>query len=331
MLRSRVGSAGPVVRTPEAEPAPVGRVLLAFAAVYLIWGSTYLAIRFAIDTMPPLTMAAVRFAVAGACLYVWVRGRGTPAPSRTQWRDAAIAGTLLLAGGNGAVVVAEQWVPSGLVALLVGAVPLWLVLLDALVGSRTRPSPRASLGLVVGFGGVALLTGSPGAGAGGTQELLGALLVLGGALAWAAGSLYSRYTVSPPRPRMFVAMQMLAGSVSLGVLAVAFGELPAIDPAGISARSWWSLAYLVVFGALIGYTAYIWLLSVSTPALVGTYAYVNPVVALLLGWWLADEPLTFRSLLAAAIILGSVVVITSEPGRGIGLRGTGAAARTRRG
>lgn len=305
-------------------------MLVAFAAVYLIWGSTYLAIRFAIDTMPPLSMAAVRFAIAGALLYVWMRGRGAPAPTRAQWKDAAVAGTLLLAGGNGAVVVAEQWVPSGLVALLVAAVPLWLVLLDAVVGSRARPGSRATLGLVVGFGGVALLTGSPGAGAGGPRELLGALLVLGGALAWAGGSLYSRYAQAPPRPRMFVAMQMLAGSVPLAVLAVAFGELGRIDPGAISARSWWALAYLIVFGALVGYTAYIWLLSVSTPALVGTYAYVNPVVALLLGWWLADEPLTFRSLAAAAIILGSVVVITSEPGQGIGLRGVGAAARTRR-
>lgn len=303
-------------------------VLLAFAAVYLIWGSTYLAIRFAIETMPPLTMAAVRFYIAGAVLYVWARASGSAAPTGRQWRDAAIVGTLMLGGGNGAVVVAEQWVPSGLAALLVGSVPLWLVLLDAVFGSRVRPTPRASGGLVLGFAGVALLTGSPGVGAGGVDELFGALLVLCGSFTWAAGSLYSRYTVAQPRPRLWVAMQMLTGSVALTILVLATGELSTLDIGAISAKSWWALVYLIAFGALIGYTVYIWLLGVTTPARAGTYAYVNPVVALLLGWALAGEPLTFRSLAAAAIILGSVVVITSEAGRGLGTRGT-AAGRVR--
>jgi drug/metabolite transporter (DMT)-like permease len=301
------------------EPRP-STVLLAFAAVYLVWGSTYLAIRFAIETVPPMTMAAIRFSVAGVLLYGWSRARGAARPTARQWRDAAIVGTLLLAGGNGAVVLAEQWVPSGLAALLVATVPLWLVILDALFGSRSRPSRRAITGLAMGFGGVALLTGSPGVGAGGPEELLGALLVLCGSFVWAAGSLYSRYATTAPRPRMWVGMQMLAGSVALAALALAFGEPARWDPAAISARSWWALAYLIVFGAVIGYTAYIWLLRVSTPARVGTYAYVNPVVALLLGWALAGEPLTFRSLAAGAIILGSVVVITSEAGRGFGAR-----------
>jgi drug/metabolite transporter (DMT)-like permease len=320
----------PTPADPGAGQPSRPRVLLAFASVYLIWGSTYLAIRFAIQTMPPLTMASIRFATAGAALYAWARTRGgAPAPTRVQWRAAAIAGTLLLAGGNGAVVVAEQWVPSGLVALLVGAVPLWLVVLDAAFGSRTRPSRRAMLGLLVGFGGVVLLTGSPGVGAGGVEELVGAVLVLAGALSWAAGSLYSRYAQAPPRPRLWVAMQMLCGSVVLGVMALAFGELASFDLGAVSARSWWSLLYLILFGALVGYTAYIWLLTVSTPTLVGTYAYVNPVVALLLGWLFADEPLTFRSMAAAAIILGSVVVITSEPARVVGMRGAHAALAAR--
>lgn len=296
-------------------------VLLAFAALYLVWGSTYLAIRFAIETMPPLSMAAVRFTIAGSLLLAWSKWRGAPTPTARQWRDAAIVGTLLLAGGNGAVVVAQQWVPSGLVALLVASVPLWLVVLDAAFGSRTRPSRRATIGLLLGFAGVGLLSGSPGVGAGGREEVWGALLVLGGSFAWAAGSLYARYTDAPPRPRLWVGMQMLAGSIPLALLAAATGEGVEIDVAAVSLRSWLALAYLITFGALVGYTAYIWLLSVSTPTRVGTYAYVNPVVAMFLGWSLADEPLTFRSLLAAAIILASVVVITSEAGRDLGARG----------
>ncbi len=308
---------------PESEP-PLTAVLLAFAALYFIWGSTYLAIRFAIETMPPLTMAAVRFAIAGSMLYGWASWRGAQRPTGRQWRDAAIVGTLLLAGGNGAVVVAEQWVPSGLVALLVASVPLWLVVLDRAFGSRARPSRRASTGLLLGFAGVALLTGSEGVGAGGPQELIGAVIVLGGSFAWAAGSLVARYTHAPPRPRLWVGMQMLSGSMALAVLAVGTGELGRVDLRSVSLTSWLALTYLIVFGALIGYTAYIWLLNVSTPARVGTYAYVNPVVAMLLGWGLADEPLTFRSILAAAIILGSVVVITSEAGPRLGSPGAAA-------
>ncbi len=306
--RSEIGGAG------SGEPA-LSSIIVAFAAVYLIWGSTYLAIRWTIETMPPLGMASVRFLVAGSVLYAWTRFRGAPRPTPKQWRDAAIAGTLLLAGGNGAVVVAEQWVPSGLTALLVSSVPLWLVVLDALFGSKHRPSIRASVGLLIGFGGVALLAGSPGVGGGGREELMGALLVLFGALAWAGGSLYSRYAAEPPRPRMVVGMQMLTGGLVLGAMAAATGELSGFEVRSVSARSWMAFVYLILAGALVGYSAYIWLLRVSTPARVGTYAYVNPVVAMLLGWALADEPLTFRSVAAATIILGSVVVITSEGGR----------------
>jgi drug/metabolite transporter (DMT)-like permease len=295
----------------QADP-PLGPLLLAFAAVYFIWGSTYLAIRWAIETMPPLGMASVRFLVAGGLLYFWGRLRGIPHPGWRQWRDGALSGTLLLAGGNGAVVIAEQWVPSGLVALLLGTVPLWLVVLDALFGSRQRPSRLSVAGLIGGLAGVAALAGSPGVGAGGPEEVFGAVLVLGGAVSWATGSLVSRYAEDPPRPRMRVATQMLAGSVVLGVLALLRGEASGFALAQVSLRSWLALAYLITFGAVVAYAAYIWLLTVVEPARAGTYAYVNPVVAMLLGWGLAGEPLTFRSVVAAAIILGSVVVITTE-------------------
>lgn len=302
--------------TPTPGDPPVGKLLLAFAAVYFIWGSTYLAIRWAIETMPPLGMASLRFFIAGGLLYGWARLRGVPNPTRRQWRDGAISGTLLLAGGNGAIVIAEQWIPSGLVALLVATVPLWLVLLDTLVGSRIRPSGRTVVGLVVGFGGVAVLAGSPGVGAGGPQELLGVVVVLGGALCWAGGSLYSRYASEPPRPRMVVATQMLSGACVLGAIALLSGEMTGFVLADVSVRSWLALGYLITFGAIIGYAAYIWLLTVVEPARAGTYAYVNPVVAMLLGWAFADEQLTFRSLLAAAIILGSVIVLTTEAAAG---------------
>ncbi len=305
----------PSARVDHGDSAPLILVLAAFAAVYLIWGSTYLAIRWAIETIPPLSMAAVRFLVAGGVLYGALRAGGTPAPDRGQWRAATVAGGLLLAGGNGAVVVAEQWIPSGLAALLVSSVPMWLVLIDGLFGARRPPSTRSLVGLGVGFGGVGLLVGSPGVGAGGSAELLGAALVLAGAVSWAAGSMYSRYASDLPRPLMWVAQQMLAGGVLLGLLAAVTGEPARIDLAGVSLKSWLSLAYLIVFGALVAYAAYIWLLRVVSPARAGTYAYVNPVVAMFLGWALADEPLTLRSLLAAAVILGAVVLITTEPAR----------------
>jgi len=313
-MRPLRGAAAPA-HPPAADPG-LAPLLAAFGAVYVIWGSTYLAIRWAIETMPPLAMASVRFLIAGGLLYAWARSRTPPGPTRTatrdQWRAAVIAGALMLGGGNGAVSVAEQWVPSGTTALLVASVPLWLVVLDVLVGSRTRPSTRALVGLVVGFAGVGLLAGSPGGGEGGTLELLGTLLILGGCAAWAAGSLYLRYAPPPPRPLMWVAMQMLAGGAILGLAALVRGEWAAFHPAQISLRSGLSLAYLIGFGAIIAYSAYVWLVRVTTPARIGTYAYVNPVIALFLGWWLAGEPLGFRSVLAAAIIVGSVIVIVSE-------------------
>ncbi len=296
---------------PRDDPR-LGALVLAFTAIYLIWGSTYLAIRFAIETMPPLGMAAVRFLIAGTLMYVWSRALGVQPPTRAQWKSGAISGTLLLVGGNGAVVIAEQWVPSGLVALIVATVPLWMVVLDAVFGSGATPSTRSSAGLLAGFLGVGLLAGSPGVGAGGPLELFGATLVLGGSLCWAIGSLVSRYATDPPRPRMLVATQMLSGGFVFAVLSLGFGELDGFSIAQVSARSWGAFVYLIIAGALIGYAAYIWLLTVVPPSRVGTYAYVNPVVAMLLGWGFADEPLTFHSMLAAAIILASVVVITTD-------------------
>lgn len=298
--------------SPPASADPsTSKLLGAFGVVYVVWGSTYLAIRFAIETLPPLLMASVRFLIAGLILFAWARGRGAPRPTPAQWKSASIVGGLMFVGGNGGVVLAEQWVPSGLVALVVAAVPLWMVVVDWLWGSRVRPTARAAVGLLAGFGGVIVLAGAPGGGAGGGHEFLGIVLVTAGSFAWAAGSIFARQADLPPRPRLWVGMQMLAGGALLLPVSAAAGEWGRFDPSGVSLKSVLALAYLVVFGALLAYSAYIWLLGATTPAQVGTYAYVNPVVALFLGWALAGEPLTFRSIVAGAIILGSVVIITS--------------------
>jgi drug/metabolite transporter (DMT)-like permease len=313
---------------PSAEPNVV-LVVAAFAAIYVIWGSTYLAIRFAIESMPPLFMGAVRFLIAGGLLHVWAAARGGVRPTWLQWRGAAIAGALMIGAGNGGVVVAEQWVPSGVTAVLVACVPLWMVVFDAAFGSRTRPSRRAQVGLMVGLGGVALLAGTPSVGGAGWYGVFGLVLVLAGSASWAAGSVYLRGLEAPRDALLWVSMQMLTGGAVLGLLALTFGELPDVHFGEMTERSLAAVAYLIVFGSLIAYSAYVWLLRVTTPARVGTYAYVNPVIALFLGWALAAEPIGLPSVMAALVILGSVVVVMSER-RSLGARGVAVAASSRK-
>ena len=295
---------------PTSEPTPsTSRLVAGFLAIYLVWGSTYLAIRIAIETLPPFLMAAARFLVAGGILWVWALRRGVPAPTRRQLVDGAVVGALLLWMGNGAVVWAEQWVPSGLAALLVATLPFWMVLLDWVWAGATRPAPAVWAALVAGLGGVALLTSDGGFGGGGPGAHLGAWVILGGSLSWAVGSIYSRKARMPAAPRMATAIQMVSGGLLLLATGTVTGEWAELDPGTVSLRSVAALAYLIVFGSLVAFLAYIWLLRVSTPARVSTYAYVNPVVALLLGWAVADEPLTPRTLLAGAVILASVAAL----------------------
>ena len=284
------------------------RVLTAFAAIYLIWGSTYLAILFAIETMPPCLMAGARFLTSGLILFAWSRGRGAAKPERRHWVATAIIGAALLLGGNGGVVWAEQRVPSGLAALLVATVPVWMVTMDWARGGG-RPGAGVFAGLVLGLTGIGLLVG-PGefAGAAGA-DTIGALVLVGASLSWAAGSIYSRQASLPSSPLLTTGMEMLAGGALLVLAGVVTGELGRLDVGAISTRSWLSLLYLIVFGALIGFTAYIWLLKVSTPAKVSTYAYVNPVVAIVLGWLILDEVITPVTLVGAAIIVASVFLV----------------------
>lgn len=300
--------------TPREAPSR-WLVIAAFAAVYLVWGSTYLAILFAIETLPPFWMAAARFLTAGALLYAWARWRGEPTPRPVHWRSATIVGLLLLLGGNGGVVWAEQRVPSGLAALLVATVPLWMVLLDGAGRGWRRPPGRLLFGVAVGLAGVALLVGPGEFAGGGGADPAGALVLIVASLSWTLGSLYSRRAELPASPLLGTAMQMLGGGVGLAIAGLVAGEGSRLDLAAASARSLWALGYLVVFGSLVGFTAYIWLLRVSTPALVSTYAYVNPVVAVLLGWAFAGEALTPRTLLAAGVIVGAVVLITTVRSR----------------
>jgi drug/metabolite transporter (DMT)-like permease len=286
------------------------RVPVAFAAVYTIWGSTYLAIRFAVETMPPFLMAGVRFLTAGAILYAIMRRRGMAAPTRLHWRSAFIVGALMLLVGNGGVVWAEQVVPSGIASLMVATVPLWMVLLNWARGDRARPSAGVALGLGLGTTGIVLLvTSGPGAGGQGLHTP-GLLVLAVGSLSWAAGSLYSRRAPLPADALLGTAMQMLAGGALLFLAGLVAGEAGRLVWQDISSRSILAFFYLLFLGSLVGFSAYIWLLRNSTPAKVSTYAFVNPVVAVFLGWALAGEPLTPRTLLAAAVIVGGVALIT---------------------
>ena len=292
----------------SSPPAPRAGILAAFAALYLIWGSTYLAIRFAVETMPPFTMAGVRFLVAGAVLFAWSRLRGAAPLTRPQWRTAAIAGTLLLLGGNGLVSWAEQRVPSGIAALLVASTPMWMALIDWARPGGVRPRPAVWAGLAVGLCGIAVLVGPEQFG-GTPVDGLGALAVGAAAFCWALGSIYQRGAPVSESTLLNVGSQMLVGGAVLVAVGLALGER--MDPAAVSARSAWSLVYLIAVGALVGYSAYVWLLKVTTPAKASTYAYVNPLVAVVLGWAFAGEALGPLVLGAAALVVVAVELFTS--------------------
>ena len=285
-------------------------ILLAFAALYIVWGSTYLAIRFAIETIPPFLMAGARFVVSGTVLYLFARARGAERPTMQHWRAAAIVGVLLLLGGNGGVVWAEQYVPSGVAALLVATVPLWMVLLDWMRPGGRRPSFGVAAGLALGLAGLALLVGVDDLRSGSGVHLGGALVLTIGAISWSAGSIASKHLVLPKDPLATTGLEMLTGGAALFVLSAAMGEFSGFRPSAVTMRSLLSWGYLVTFGSLIGFTAYIWLLRVVSPAKVSTYAYVNPIVAVFLGWLVASEPLTMRMGIAAAVIVAAVAMIT---------------------
>lgn len=292
------------------------KLVLAFAAIYIIWGSTYLGILYAIETLPPLLMAGSRFIIAGGVLYLWARMNGATRPDFQGWRKASVIGALLLLGGNGMVVLAERTVPSGLAALLIATEPLMIVMLDWLRPGGSRPIGKVVIGLVLGFSGMALLVGPSGLAGSSAVDPVGAGMLVLASLSWATGSLYAARSRIQTDPVMGAAMQMLAGGALLLAAGLIRGEAAGFAIAAVSLKSLAAFLYLIVFGSLVGFTSYSWLLRVTRPAVASTYAYVNPIVAVMLGWAFAGEVITANTIIAAAIIIGSVVMISANTKEG---------------
>lgn len=287
------------------------RLALGFAIIYIVWGSTYLAIRFAIETIPPFLMAGMRFLAAGGAMYAWVRP-GAQAPTWAHWRSAAIIGIALLLLGNGGVTWAEQRVPSGIAALMVATMPLWIVLLEWQLHKGARPAPATVAGLILGIAGLMLLIGPNPFSGHERIDLAGVAALMIATFSWANGSLYSRKAKLPSSRLLAVSMEMLAGGAALMVAGLIAGEAKGFHPAAVSLLSWLSLAYLAVFGSIVAFTAYIWLLGVTTPSRVTTYAFVNPIIALLMGWGFAGEKLSPQVVAAAGIIVFAVILIITS-------------------
>ena len=284
------------------------KLILAFAAIYLIWGSTYLAIRFTVETLPPFLQAGTRFLLAGVILYVLtVRNR----PARltlAHWRSAAIAGGLLFLGGNGLLSWAQQSIDSGVAALVLATIPVWMVILHSVV-KRRSPRRRTIVGIVLGFAGVALLVYPRDAGIGPAQEPAAFTVLLCAAFFWASGSIYSREARLPDNVGVSTSLQLITGGILLLLVGASAGEIGGLSIAAITTRSVLSLVYLLVFGSLVAFSAYVWLLRVSEPALVGTYAFVNPVVAVVLGWLAGGEHIDAITISAGAVIVLGIILI----------------------
>jgi drug/metabolite transporter (DMT)-like permease len=292
-------------RRPE-----VFKLIVAFGIIYFVWGSTFLAIRFAVETMPPLLMMGTRHLGAGSLLLVWLLARGHKLPEPRLWLSALFAGAFCFLGCHGLLAWAEVRVPSGLAALLSSTLPIWMVLLAHYRGQGSELTPRILAGIALGFLGVGVLV--PITFAGGPRDVLSALAIVLCEVFWAVGAIYSRGVKTTASPAVFAAMQMLSGGVLLWLVGLAFGEGSRLTAAAFTPRSVISLAFLIVFGSVIAFSVYTWLLQVSSPAVVSTHSYVNPLVAVFLGWMMAGESVTPRTLAGTAIILGSVALISGR-------------------
>jgi len=282
-------------------------ILGAFALVYTIWGSSYIGIHFAIQTLPPFLMTALRFGLAGVIVVGWAKLRGTPWPTLRQWGYSAVIGFLLFVVNNGGIVWAEgHGIPTGVAAVLIATLPMWMVLLTWLKPGGTYPGHLVIAGMVIGFIGIIVLAhpeqGVP-------LNLLGVVALLIAAFAWAFGSLYAKSAPLPESPTMSTGMQLLCGGALQLVLSAVTGELPHFNITQVSTTSWLSMLYLAIMSSIIAYSAFVFLMKVSTPARVSTYAYVNPVIAVLLGWQLAGEQITLQTVIATAIIIVGVILI----------------------
>ncbi len=287
------------------------KIWIAMISVYIVWGGTYLAIRFAVKSFPPFMIASVRWLLAGSILYLWMRLSGNAKPSRKQWKTTAVVGLCLLVGGNGLLSWAEKEIASSVAAITIGTVPLWIVVIDALRPSGVKPNFRTVLGVLIGFIGIFILINpfqaavqfNPG-------ELLSLAALIGAAIFWSIGSIYSRdkHSDLPEKPLMASGMEMLAGAVGLFLVSMILGEWREFNPIDINSQALIGFGYLLIFGSFIGYVSYSWLLGVASTPLVSTYAYVNPLVAVLLGGVLADEIINARILTATIMIVGAVIL-----------------------
>jgi drug/metabolite transporter (DMT)-like permease len=298
--------------TRQAAPSQLA-IWVALSAVYVIWGSTYLGIRFAIETIPTFFMAGSRWIIAGTAMYLFARLRGAKAPTRRHWREAIIVGSCLIVGGNGGVTFAERYLPSGLTALLVATVAIFLTLFGWWFRFTSRPRPAVFFALLLGLVGVAILSRPNIAGATTANWNIGIAASLFASAIFAAGSLYSRRSPRPESSILWVGMQMICGGIILAAIGGLTGEGSHFQLAAISQKSLWALAYLVLFGSIIGYSAYVWVARVCHPSLFGTYSFVNPVVAVLLGWILAGEQINLQIICGAAIVVAAVAIIVRAP------------------
>lgn len=289
------------------------KIWLALIALYIVWGSTYLGIKIAIETIPPFFHAGVRFLISGLILVIWQRAAGQSMPTRRQWMSTAIIGSLLLLGGNGLVAWAQQFIPSGIAALIIGSIPMFLVLAEALRPGGVKPNWQTIVGLLIGFTGIFILIG-PSEISGSTTKLnpFGVAALLAACLFWTIGSIYSKTADLPKSSLMGTGAQMLMGSIGLFIVSLITGELNGWDVTAVSTRSLYGLSYLIFVGSLVGFVSYGWLLQNAPISLISTYAYVNPIVAVLLGTWFGNEALEPRIWLATAIIIGSVMFINSR-------------------
>ena len=289
------------------------KIWIALIALYIVWGSTYLGIKVAIETIPPFFHAAVRFFISGLILIAWQRGVGNALPTRKQWISTAIIGNLLLLGGNGLVSWAEQFIPSGIAALIIATVPLFLVILEALRPGGVKPTWQAIVGLLIGFAGIFILVGPVEfSGSESSLDPFGVMALLTACVLWAFGSTYSKSADLPKSSLMTTGAEMLMGSIGLLIVSLITGELNGWNPAEVSSRSLIGLVYLITIGSIVGFGSYIWLLQNAPISLVATYAYVNPIVAVILGYFFGSEALEPRIWLATAIIIGAVMFINGR-------------------
>jgi len=290
---------------------PAWKTLLAFAIIYFVWGSTFLAIRIGVREVPPLLLAAMRFLTAGLVLYAWMIAKGEPSPSRRQWMAVSLIAIFIFVLDYGLLFWAEQRVPSGIAAVMLATIPVFMALSEIIFLRTQRLTLRLAVALLIGIGGVAVLVSRSLNLGGAPVDGVGAAALIIAAMSWSISSVLTRKLPLPPSKVMSSGAQMLAGGVFLTLVAAAFGEFRNFHPSTVSRGAWFALLYLIVAGSIIGFTAYVWLIHHESPTKVGTYAYVNPVVAVLLGYFLGGEALGLRTILGTLFVLVSVLVITT--------------------